>query len=125
MTSKILEAAVQSRLRDKVMSLGFGCHKMISDPKRGGTPGMPDTLVVLSHRKVEWVECKRPETVERYRAKRSRFFETGNTQGCSKTEIRQFREQQKLRDLNQVVSILGTYEEVDLFCNSLAPEDWE
>lgn len=96
--------------------MGGDCHKMIADPRRGGTPGLPDSLILLGGAIMIWVECKRPDTVERYRRKREIFFNQGSTRGCSKTEIRQFREQDRLMDKGFEVSIIGTYDEVDAFC---------
>jgi len=112
--AKVLEKDVEAYLRDRVLAIGCGCHKYINDARRGGTPGFPDRIVILPDGYAPYyVEVKRPDTVGRYRTKRARYFESGDTTGCSKTEIRQFREQRKLLDLGQMVRVAGTFTEVD------------
>lgn len=110
---KILEKDVEAYLRDEVRSRGGVAHKNISDPRRGGTPGRPDQECVFSWPVLVQVECKAPDTVSRYLVKKRIFEEQGSTKGCSKTEIRQFREQRRLQDLGWWVAVVGTYPEVD------------
>lgn len=110
---KILEKDIEGYLRDLARSAGIGVHKQISDPRRGGTPGMPDQLLILPDAHVWWAEVKRPGTVDRYLKKQAAYFANGEVEGCSKTEIRQFREQQKLLDSRHGVTIVGTYEHAD------------
>lgn len=119
MPKKVLEKDVQAAIRDGVLRLGYGTRKYFSDVRRGGTPGTPDIIVELRDQVVIWIECKQPATVNKYRAKHDAFMKEGTTKGCSPTEIRQFREQQKLLDLNHDVRIIGTLEEVEEFINEL------
>lgn len=113
MDKRLLEKDIEAHLRDEVRARGWGIRKYINDPIRGGTAGTPDQIVTLPGKIVAWVECKQPRSVGPYRKRRARYYETGDTTGCSKTEIRQFREQQLLEDQDQSVTIVGTYEEVD------------
>lgn len=110
---KVLEKDVEGYLRDEVRSHGWDIHKNISDPKRGGTPGFPDDTIIMRHPYVHFVECKNPQTVGPYLRKRERFMAGGDTTGCSRTEVRQFQEQERLLDKGHVTHIVGTYEEVD------------
>ena len=95
---KILEKDVEGYLRDEVQRRGWGIRKNVSDPIKGGTPGFPDDTIT---------------TIGPYLKKRDRYMKTGDTTGCSKTEIRQFREQQKLEDLEHPVYLGGTHDDVD------------
>lgn len=113
--AKVLEKDVEGYLRDQVRSLGWGIHKNVSDPIKGGTPGFPDDTVIFEYPYVAFVECKQPKTIGPYLKKRERYYESGDTTGCSKTDIRQFREQQRLLDQGHETHIVGTYEEVDGF----------
>lgn len=113
--AKILEKDVEGYLRSKVMAQGWDIHKNISDPIKGGTPGFPDDTVILPYPTVLFVECKQPKTVGPYLKKRAKFVETGDTTGCSRTEVRQFREQLRLERKGHDVFVVGTYEEVDGF----------
>lgn len=110
---KIQEKEIEGYLRDEVQSRGWLIRKNISDPRRGGTPGFPDDTIIMRFPYSVNVECKRPDSVERYRKKKRIFEETGDTTGCSRTEVRQFREQQKLEDLGHPAYIVGTHDEVD------------
>lgn len=110
---KVLEKDIEGYLRDECRSRGMDIHKNISDPRRGGTPGLPDNTVILADMRVAWVEVKRPGTIARYLKKRDAYYKDGDTTGCSKTEIRQFREQMKLDDRGQRVFIVGTFRDVD------------
>lgn len=112
---KILEKDVEGYLCDECRKLGWNPKKNISDPIRGGTPGFPDQTIVLPYPNTLYVECKAPKTIGPYLKRRARWFETGDTTGCSKTDIRQYREQQLLEDLGHDVFIVGTYEQVDEF----------
>lgn len=112
---KILEKDIEDYLRDEVKRRGWDIHKNISDPRRGGTPGFPDETVILQFPNVLFVECKQPKTIVPYMNKRRRYFDTGDTKGCSKTDVRQFREHQRLIDLGHSVYVVGTYDEVDSF----------
>lgn len=112
---KILEKDVEGYLRDEVRSQGWDIHKNISDPVKGGTPGFPDDTIILPYPTVLFVECKQPKTLVPYLKKRERFFETGDTTGCSKTEVRQFREQQRIERKGHDVYVIGTYDDVDKY----------
>lgn len=101
------EKDVESLLCDCVRALGCEAHKMVSDPVRGGTPGLPDRLVIMADWHVLWVECKSPKALARYLKKRDAFLRDGNTDGCSRTEVRQFTQQQKLMDAGHEVMIVG------------------
>lgn len=92
---------------------GWGIRKYINDPRKGGTPGTPDCILAMPDKIVVWVEVKQPATIVPYRRKREKFAKDGTTLGCTKTEIRQFREQQLLEDQGQDVRVVGTYDEVD------------
>lgn len=113
MAVKILEKDVEGYLRDQVKAIGVDCHKYINDPRRGGTPGLPDDILVLPDMRMIWAEVKRPDTIQRYLRKRTAYMHTGDVTGCSATEIRQFREQQKLMDRGHTVKVIGTYQDVD------------
>lgn len=110
---KILEKDVEGYLRDEAHARGWHIRKNVSDPVKGGTPGFPDDTITMRFPYSVNVECKSPKTIGPYLKKRARFEQDGDTTGCSKTEIRQFREQQKLEDLDHPVYIVGTFEEVD------------
>jgi len=112
-TKRIAEKDIEGYLRDEAQRMGWGIHKNISDPRKGGTPGLPDDVITLPSARVAWVECKAPDKLASYLKKRERFLEEGDTTGCSRTEVRQFQEQQKLEDQDQDVSVVGTYGEVD------------
>ena len=113
MDRKVLEKDVEGYLRDEVKLHGWDIHKNISDPVKGGTPGFPDDTIIMKFPYVAFVECKQPKTVGPYRKKRERFMTDGDVTGCSKTEVRQFREQDRLERKGHQTHIVGTYEEVD------------
>ena len=110
--TKILEKDIEAYLKDRVREMGWGIHKNISDPRRGGTPGMPDDTIILADREVAWVECKNPQTIGPYLVKRAAYLLSGTLKGCSKTEVNQFREQEKLIDLKHRVHVVGTHAQV-------------
>ena len=113
MAEKIQEKDVEGYLRDEVNKRGWLIRKNINDPIKGGTPGFPDDTITLRFPYSVNVECKSLKTIGPYMKRRDRFWEHGDTTGCSKTDIRQFREQQKLEDLGHLVPVVGTFEEVD------------
>lgn len=113
MADRIPESDIEAYLKDEVRKRGWGCNKNINDPIRGGTPGIPDQTVRLPGAHCAWVECKAPDKLQAYMKRRARFFETGDVTGCSKTDIRQYREQQHLLDEEQEVHVVGSYKDVD------------
>jgi len=112
MTKQLTEKDIEAYFRDECKSRGWGCYKNISDPRRGGTPGFPDRTVVLPSGMVVFVELKSPKTINSYARRREDYYAGVDPKGTA-TEFRQWREQQKLFDLNAWVSVVGTYEQVN------------
>lgn len=77
--------------------LGLKCLKFLPDHRNG----MPDRLVLLSGRRVVWVELK--------------------TKGGALSEIQKLRHKE-LRDSGQVVEVVWTKEQADDLVHRLAKE---
>ncbi|MGD9156902.1 MAG: VRR-NUC domain-containing protein [Desulfobacteraceae bacterium] len=94
MKKKILEKDVESRLRKKVMALGFLCEKFTSPQRRS----VPDRLVTTNGGRMYFVELKAP--------------------GKKPTSAQQ-RDHERRRAMGFEVLVIDSYEGVDAFIEML------